>query len=142
MGNIARTIMCILLPLTFIFIGLIKLYPVFPGVYKEMQKKFGIYNQVFITAWFGYPPDPDLFRIFVGSMEMSCGLGVMLGPTGLKKVGCCILIVLMTGASLTHLLSGEIFEVLIPIVYISWTAYVLYVTMQAEARSLFKSKTE
>ncbi|XP_060073371.1 uncharacterized protein LOC132553163 [Ylistrum balloti] len=136
MTNIGRTIMCSLLPLLFVTTGLMKLYPFFPTVYKEMVSKFKIYNGVFPTAWMGYPPDGDLYRIIVGSMEVSSALGVLVGPTGLKKVGCCILITIMIGAILTHLVLLEFLPSLVPAVYLMWTMYVLWATMQKEAKSV------
>ncbi|OWF49042.1 uncharacterized protein LOC110452307 [Mizuhopecten yessoensis] len=136
MANIARTILCWILPLMFIMAGAMKLYPFFPGVYKEMVSKFKIYNKAFPTAWVGYSPDPDLYRIFVGSMELSSGLGVLLGPTGLRKMGCCILTVIMIGAIFTHFFFLEFIPSLVPIVYMTWTLYVLWADMQNEAKSI------
>ncbi|XP_033739745.1 uncharacterized protein LOC117327032 [Pecten maximus] len=141
MANIARTIMCLVLPLLFMVAGMMKIYPVFPGVYKEMVNKFQLYSTAFPTAWVGYPPDPDLYRIFVGSMELSSALGVLLGPTGLKKMGCCILITIMMGAIYTHWFFLEFMPSLVPLVYMTWTMYVLWVTMQDEAKSTKKMKT-
>jgi len=79
--------------------------------------KFVQYVFVCPTVLFGYIPDPNTYRIFVGVWEVCAALGALVGPLDVRKMSCFALTVIMCGATLTHVLLKEYTETINPAVF-------------------------
>jgi outer membrane protein assembly factor BamB len=108
-GTVALWALSILLGALFIAAGLLKfLSPVAP----EMFAKWGY---------------PDWFRVVIGSAEVGGGLLLLLPATAWLAAGA--LLVIMTGAALTHLANDEGVNAVTPLVLLLFVALVGYLRL-------------
>ncbi|XP_046558129.1 transmembrane protein 35B-like [Haliotis rubra] len=110
----ARRVTSTLLSALYVFAGAVKLYPIIGSVYQEMRQEFVKFANVFPANIVGPRLDPATYMFFVGVLEVSLGLGMMLGTGKVKVVSTGGLMVVMVGATISQFNIGMYAKALFP----------------------------
>ncbi|XP_064627744.1 novel acetylcholine receptor chaperone-like [Lineus longissimus] len=110
------TILGLTLGFFFIFMGTIKLTPIFnEDIYRQMRKMFIRETKVFpFSGMTGWKPDPHVYRKCVGCLEVVCGVTMAFIPGVVKNIANILLFIEMIGAAYTHWALEEPFDRLTP----------------------------
>ncbi|XP_064610688.1 novel acetylcholine receptor chaperone-like [Liolophura sinensis] len=137
MGSVALTVLSMTIGFFFIFVGTLKLTPsVNTEVYKEMRRSFIRNAKVFpFVKQTGWKPNPHVYRKVIGTLEVVCGVTLVVIPGPLKDIANVFLLMVMLNDIYTHYALQEGLDRMTPaIVFLLLLACRLVIHIQVKSR--------
>ncbi|XP_033739748.1 uncharacterized protein LOC117327033 isoform X2 [Pecten maximus] len=116
MARLAEHLLTGFLSLVYIAMGVVKLYPMSQQMAFAIQFRCMLYSSVFPSAWLGYTPDPDMYRVMTGTFELSSALAMLTWDRELRLGGCGVLVAIMALMVWSGMALGDYFFVWIYVV--------------------------